>query len=137
MTASKIFVAMLLAGSIGVACAETPTSLVSSYTAEAAATAPGFTPSAQRGQAFFNKQWGVSQKMPDCTACHGKNLKMDGKHAITGKRIEPLSPTANAERFTSSKKVEKWFRRNCTEVVGRECTPAEKADFIQFVSQGG
>jgi hypothetical protein len=61
---------------------------------------------------------------------------VDGKHVITDKRIDPFSPAVNKERFTDSKKVEKWFKRNCTEVVGRECTAAEKADFIQFVSQG-
>lgn len=30
---------------------------------------------------------------------------------------------------------EKWFRRNCTEVVGRECSAAEKADFIVFSTE--
>lgn len=103
----------------------------------AAKTTPGFTPSAQRGQGFLTKEWGVSQKMANCTTCHGKNLKADGKHVVTEKRIAPFSPAANPERFTSLSKVEKWFKRNCTEVVGRECTAAEKADFIQFVTQGG
>ena len=79
---------------------------------------------------------GVSHKMPNCTVCHGENLKADGKHVITDKRIAPVSPAVNPERFTSYAKVEKWFKRNCTEVVGRECTAAEKADFIQFVIQG-
>ena len=137
MTGKKIGIALLLLATAGAASAETPASMTAAYAAEAAAAAPGFTPSVQRGQAFFAKDWGVSQKMPSCTTCHGKNLKADGKHAVTDKRIEPLSPAVNQERFTSSKKVEKWFKRNCTEVVGRECTPAEKADFIQFVSQGG
>lgn len=137
MTAKKICITLLLLLGANTAFAETPASLVAAYAAEAAKTTAGFTPSAQRGQAFFTKQWGVSQKMPDCTACHGKNLKLDGKHVITGKRIEPFSPAVTPERFTSSRKVEKWFGRNCKEVVGRECTAAEKADFIQFVSQGG
>lgn len=137
MTVNKMFITLLLLCGASPVFAETPASLATGYAAEAAKTTPGFAPSAQRGQTFFTKQWGVSQKMPDCSACHGKNLKADGKHVITGKRIEPFSPTVNAERFTDSKKVEKWFKRNCKEVVGRECTAAEKADFIQFVSQGG
>ena len=29
--------------------------------------------------------------------------------------------------------VEKWFKRNCKQVLGRECTPAEKGDFITFM----
>jgi hypothetical protein len=117
------------------AFAATPAGLISDYAASAAKATPGFTPSALRGQAFFTKEWAVSQKMPNCTVCHSKNLKVEGKHVITDKVISPLSPTVNAERFTDLKKVEKWFKRNCSEVVGRECTDAEKADFIQFVSQ--
>lgn len=131
-----IGITLLLLASASSVFAETPASLVSGYAAEASKVTPEFTPSVQRGQVFFTKEWGVSQKMPNCTVCHGKNLKVDGKHVVTGRRIAPLSPAANPERFTGSKKVEKWFKRNCTEVVGRECTDAEKADFIQFVSQG-
>ena len=36
--------------------------------------------------------------------------------------IAPLAPAFNAERFTDAAKTEKWFRRNCNDVVGRECT---------------
>lgn len=136
MTVKKICITLLFLASASPVFAETPASLLSGYATEASKVTPRFTPSAQRGQAFFTKDWGVSQKMPSCTTCHGKNLKSDGKHIVTDKRIDPLSPAANPERFTSSKKAEKWFKRNCTEVVGRECTAAEKADFIQFVSQG-
>ena len=136
MTAKKICFTLLFLLGASPVLAETPASLVSGYAAEAAKTTPGFTPSVQRGQAFFTKEWGISQKMPNCTVCHGKNLKVEGKHVVTDKRIAPFSPAVNSERFTSSSKVEKWFKRNCTEVVGRECTAAEKADFIQFVSQG-
>ena len=137
MLEKKICIILLFLASASPAFAETPASLVSGYAVEAAKTTPGFTPSAKRGQEFFIREWGVSKKMANCTTCHGKNLSIDGKHIITDKRIAPLSPAANPERFTSLSKVEKWFKRNCTEVVGRECTAAEKADFIQFVTQGG
>ena len=137
MMTKKIFITLLFLASANSAFAETPASLTSDYAAEATKTNPGFTPSAKRGQSFFTNEWGVSQKMSNCTICHGKNLKADGKHIVTEKRIAPFSPAANPERFTSFAKVEKWFKRNCTEVVGRECTAAEKADFIQFVTQGG
>jgi hypothetical protein len=56
-----------------------------------------------------------------------------GKHASTGKAIAALAPTANGERFTDSAKTEKWFRRNCNDVVGRECTAAEKADTLAWL----
>jgi cytochrome c peroxidase len=115
------------------ACADTPSSLLAEYTAAAAKTIPGFTPSAQRGQDFFNKERNVTPRMTACASCHGKDLTANGKHVVTGKTIDPLAPSANPKRFTHSAKVEKWFKRNCTEVVGRECTDAEKADFIQFV----
>ena len=137
MNAKGIGIIFMLLASTGTAWAETPASMVAGYTAEAAKSTAGFAPSAQRGQAFFLKDWGVSSKMPNCTACHGKNLNLEGRHVVTDKRIAPMNPAVNNERFTSTSKVEKWFKRNCTEVVGRECTAAEKADFIQFVSQGG
>jgi hypothetical protein len=30
-------------------------------------------------------------------------------------------------------KTEKWFRRNCNDVMGRECSAAEKADVIAWL----
>jgi hypothetical protein len=119
---------LLLVG--GLASAETPTQIAQTYAAQAGA---GFVASAPRGGAFFAKRFGVSEKMPGCTACHTESPTAQGSHAVTGKRIKPLAPAANADRFTDPAKVEKWFRRNCKEVVGRQCTPAEKADFIQFL----
>jgi len=138
MSAKKLCCALLLlAGMNQVFAGDTPDSLVAGYVAEASATTPGFTVSGQRGKSFFLKEWGVSDKMPTCNACHGKNLKIEGKHVVTDKIIKPMDPSVNPERFSSSTKVEKWFKRNCKEVAGRECTPAEKADFIQFITHGG
>ena len=121
----------------GAAVAETPASLVAGYAAEAARAAPGFSPSAERGQGFFMRKWGVSPSMANCASCHGDQPTAEGKHVVTGKRIAPLSPAANPERFANLAKAEKWFKRNCQEVIGRGCSAAEKADFIQFVSKGG
>jgi hypothetical protein len=47
----------------------------------------------------------------------------------------PSRPWPRPARFSNPAKVEKWFKRNCTEVLGRACTPAEKADFIKFVME--
>lgn len=134
MTAKRIALALLLLTGTAQALAETPKDFVAKYTAEAGA---GFKPSAARGKSFFTKEFGANKDMPSCSTCHTKDMNASGKHAITGKVIEPLSPAANPERFTTAKKVEKWFKRNCNEVLGRECTPAEKADFIQFAIEGG
>jgi len=117
--------------------AATPAELLAQYQLDAAKAAPGFTPSAQRGGAFYANRFTANAKMPSCASCHTDNPKQAGRHVVTDKTIQPLAPTANPERFTDPAKVEKWFRRNCTEVVGRECTPAEKADFIAFLLQGG
>ena len=57
----------------------------------------------------------------------------NGKHAATGKTIAPMAPAFNAERFTNAAKSEKWFRRNCNDVVGRECSAAEKADILAWL----
>ncbi len=136
MTAKKIGVAILFIVGAGVAYAENPSSLIAGYTAEAARATPGFAPSAERGQGLFMRKWGVSKTMPSCATCHNDQPTAEGKHVVTSKRIAPLSPAVNQKRFTDLAKVEKWFGRNCKEVVGRECSAAEKADFIQFVSKG-
>jgi hypothetical protein len=68
-----------------------------------------------------------------CASCHTQNPLSVGKHAKTGKDIAPLAPAANAERLTSPDKVEKWFKRNCNDVLGRTCTPQEKGDVLAFL----
>jgi hypothetical protein len=132
-TAMKKTLLLLALGLAQPALAETPTQIVARYSAEAG---PGFKADAARGLAFAARHWGVSDTLAGCTACHTDNPARPGRHAVTGKAIQPLSPTVNPERFSDPAKVEKWFRRNCNEVVGRACTPAEKADFIQFVVGG-
>ena len=44
-----------------------------------------------------------------------------------------LLAAAYAGAFHDPKKVEKWFKRNCQWVPGRECTPKEKGDFITYM----
>jgi hypothetical protein len=114
--------------------AETPAQFVASYSAEAAKSQPGFAADAARGKSFATRRWGNSEKLANCAACHTDNPRNTGKHVVTGKTIAPLSPDVDPERFSDAAKVEKWFRRNCKEVVGRPCTPAEKADFIAFAT---
>lgn len=116
--------------------AETPQQIRQTYVAEAAGLQPGFAPSAKRGEAFFRQRFAINDKMPACTSCHTDNPLIAGQHAVTGKNIRPVATAANAERFTDPAKVEKWFGRNCKEVVGRACTPAEKADFVTYMSEG-
>ncbi len=68
-----------------------------------------------------------------CGLCHTEDLKRNGKHAVTGKVIEPLAPSANPKRLTDPEHIEKWFMRNCKWTLGRECTPQEKGDFLVMI----
>jgi hypothetical protein len=56
-----------------------------------------------------------------------------GRHVVTSKAIQPLAPSANPNRFQDRARVEKWFKRNCNDTVGRECTSAEKADVLAYL----
>jgi hypothetical protein len=100
-----------------------------SYRAAAKQENAAFTDfSTARGQAFYvTKTNGVS-----CASCHGDSPKGQGRHTLTGKDILPLAPIANAQRFTDPAKVEKWFKRNCGDVLKRVCTAGEKGDFIAY-----
>jgi hypothetical protein len=83
-----------------------------------------------RGQKFFNTS---AANDLSCASCHGASPTQPGKHASTGKTIAPLAPMVNPDRFSDSAKVEKWFRRNCKDVLSRECTPLEKGDVVAYV----
>lgn len=107
------------------AAAATPAELLAAYTAQAGSAAL-----AARGQGFFTAPHGREWS---CSSCHGAAPTQLGKHASTGKPIEPLAPAFNTQRFTDAAKAEKWFRRNCNDVVGRECTPSEKADMLSWL----
>jgi len=76
---------------------------------------------------------GEDGEMISCSTCHGTDLSKAGKHRKTHKVIEPMSPRVNPDRFTDEKKIEKWFKRNCNDTWGRECTSQEKADFLTFL----
>ena len=115
--------------------AETPQQIRQIYASEAANQQAGFTASAKRGEALFRQRFALNDKMPACTSCHTDSPLNIGQHAVTGKSVKPLAVATNAERFADAAKVEKWFGRNCKEVVGRACTPAEKADFVTYMSE--
>ena len=115
--------------------AETPQQIGQTYATEAAARQAGFTPSAKRGETFFRQRFANNDKMSACTSCHTDSPLNAGQHVVTGKAIRPLAVAANVQRFSDPAKVEKWFGRNCREVIGRDCTPAEKADFVTTMSE--
>lgn len=107
------------------ALAATPAELLADYRQGA-----GAAPLPARGQQLFTTLQGRDWS---CATCHGALPTQPGKHASTGRPIGALAPAFNAQRFTDSAKAEKWFRRNCNDVIGRECTTAEKADLLAWL----
>lgn len=114
-----------------VALAGTPAEIRAALEIEARRATPGFTGfSAERGERLFSAKHGGDWS---CATCHTPDPLASGRHASTGKGIAPLAPAANPERFTDAAKVEKWFRRNCNDVLARECSPAEKGDIVAYL----
>jgi cytochrome c553 len=123
--ASSLCAALVGACLVPAARAALPAQLLAGYSAQAGASAL-----AERGQKLFTGRHGREWS---CASCHGATPTQSGKHASTGKAIAALAPAFNSERFTDSAKTEKWFRRNCNDVIGRECTAGEKADVLAWL----
>jgi len=106
-------------------------SLMQSYTAKGAVS-----PSAEQGKQLWGKTFKGKGEFAErsCTTCHTESLTASGKHVKTGKMIKAISPSVNQARFTSFKKVEKWFKRNCKWTLGRECNAQEKADLLLYIT---
>ena len=108
----------------GLALCATPPELLKGYEAQSSRA------STARGEQFFNAKHG---KEWSCASCHENPPDHDTKHIVTGKVIKSLSPNSNPDRFTDHAKVEKWFKRNCNDVLARECTAQEKADVLSWL----
>lgn len=85
---------------------------------------------AAKGRQFFDSRHGGELS---CSSCHGTPPTTQGQHASTGKRIAPLAPAFNPKTFTDTAQVDKWFRRNCKDVLSRECSAVEKADVLAYL----
>lgn len=110
--------------------------LLADYAAQAKAADPAFAGfSAQRGETLFRTKWAKGdERTPSCTACHTDDPRNPGRNAKTGRAIEPVAVSANPKRFTDKDEVEKQFGRDCKSVLGRDCTPLEKGDYITFMA---
>ena len=101
------------------------------YAKAANAAASGF--SAERGKALHTQNFASGKaNTPACTSCHGKDTRAAGR-TLVGKQIDPMALSVSPSRYTDPAKVEKWFKRNCTEVLGRECSAQEKGDWLSFM----
>lgn len=124
-----VLVSVLIAATSVPARAGTPAEQLATYSAAA-----GTPAQPTRGRQFFAATHGHEWS---CASCHGATPTAEGKHASTGKPIGPLAPMSNPQRFSDTAKTEKWFRRNCNDVLGRECTPGEKADVLAWLMSLG
>jgi len=126
----SVFIAGVLFGAV--AAAETPADFLKQFEAAARQESAGFQGfSPQRGETFFRVTHGREWS---CASCHTQTPAAAGKHAKTDKPIAPLAPAANAERFTRPDKVDKWFKRNCNDVLGRACSAQEKGDVLAYLT---
>ncbi|MFG6447684.1 DUF1924 domain-containing protein [Roseateles sp. BYS180W] len=128
MTALRLLLLALGAGLLAVPASAADTSAAAQRARfEAEAGRPG---QVQAGQQFFTQRHGAQWS---CASCHGQPPTQQGRHARTDKRLAPLAPAFNPESFTQSSKVDKWFKRNCNDVVSRECSAGEKADVLAYL----
>ena len=108
--------------------------LLAQYATAAKAATPTFSGfSAARGKTLYSQKFsGGKPDTPACTSCHGVNPRGAGR-TLTGKDIEAVAASATPKRYTDPAKVEKWFKRNCNEVLGRACTVQEKGDWLSYM----
>jgi len=108
--------------------------LLARYAAAAKAATPSFSGfSAARGEKLHITHFtGGKPETLSCTTCHSDSTRGAGR-TPAGKAIEAVAVSVTPTRYTDPAKVEKWFKRNCTEVLGRECTPLEKGDWLSYM----
>jgi len=124
-------IAILVAGAAQAGVREDQLAQYASAAKSANPALSGF--SAERGKTLHTQNFtGGKPDTPACTSCHGKDPRGTGK-TPTGKTIDAMAASVTPARYTDPAKVEKWFKRNCTEVLGRDCTPQEKGDWLTFM----
>ena len=108
---------------------ETVNKLLQDYVIQGANTAD-----AEQGKQMWKTVFNTNGER-SCASCHTEDLTQNGKHIKTKKNIKPMSPSVNPERLTDSKKINKWFKRNCKWTIGRECTAQEKTNFLVYIEK--
>jgi len=120
-------VALMLSGAV---YADTVDEVLTGYRSQGAGDF-----SAAAGRALWERNFTAAPagEARGCATCHTPDLRQAGKHVKTGKAIEPMAPSVNPQRLTDAVFIEKWFKRNCTWTLGRECTPQEKGDVLTYL----
>ncbi len=134
MDRALILIIVLACALATAAAGESPKPVLDFYAGEAKASDPGFSRfSAERGEHLFRTKFSTGKPdTPSCTTCHTTDPRKTGQ-TRAGKDIEPMAASASPKRYTDQAKTEKWFGRNCHNVLGRDCTATEKGDFITFM----
>lgn len=126
-----LLLALLLCGNVSAAPRD---DILRSLDSAARAADPAFSGfSAARGQALHTQTFaGGKPDTPACTSCHGATPRSSGR-TPAGKAVEPMALSLSSTRYSDAAKVDKWFTRNCRDVLGRECTAREKGDWLSFM----
>ena len=99
----------------------TPRALLDGWTRAIESTAGYGEPfSAERGRQLYYAEQERKGRVLSCASCHTADPREPGR--ARNKDLEPLAPSANSARFTDTRKVEKWLRRNCSQ-TGPSSTP--------------
>ena len=107
--------------------------LLREYRAQARRERPSFASfSAEEGRRLYFAEHLQEGRRVSCSSCHTADPRARGL-TPAGKVVEPLAPGANPDRLGDRREVEKWFRRNCKQVLGRECTAEEKGHFVTWL----
>lgn len=111
---------------------DAPEAVLSALVDDARTAQADFAPDPARA-----RQWFINTHANDwsCASCHTRDPRQPGRHVITGRTLKPLSPLAEPSRFADPAMTEKWFKRNCQDVLDRPCSAAEKADVLAFLLQ--
>ncbi len=128
MSARRAIALLTLGLAVGATQAATLEDLLAAYRSEGAGP---FTQAA--GERLWGQEHPGAEGPRTCADCHTKNPRSAGRHAVTGKDIDPLAPSANPKRLTDRREVEKWLGRNCKWTLGRYCTAQEKGDLLTFL----
>lgn len=133
MTWFRTFIVVLTLMETGALLGETPEEMLRKYEGIARrenAKFQGFN--VTRGREFYLRREKTTKGDISCSTCHTTDPRQIGR-TRANKDIEPLDPAVNSRRFTDPAHVEKWFRRNCDDVLQRPCTAQEKGDFMTYI----
>ena len=133
-TTASLVILLLTALLPAVGIAAPRDALLATLAAAAKDADPAFSGfSAARGEKLhFTRFSGGKAQTPSCTSCHGDDPRGAGR-TPAGKMIDALALSVTPTRFSDPAKVDKWFKRNCQEVLGRQCTPLEMGDWLSFM----